>query len=232
MSDQSPRLNRPALLPHHLAELRASGLKDEIIAEAEIRSETFPDKVRYALNWNRAVKNCAPAIIYSFWDLATGQPNGHCQVKLDSPRFDGKKQKPIQYGSPKGAPNRLYVVKKSIPVLRNKSVSLIFTEGINKALAAEQAGFCAVVLPGVLAWKKKEQEWTIPDFDQIDLNGRLCRIIFDSDAADNPQVQNAETRLAKMLTARDAVVKIVRLLGGIADADGKTEKVGLDDYLV
>lgn len=57
--------------------------------------------------------------------------------------------------------------------------------------------------------------------------GRRVFIVFDSDVADNTNVQDAESRLAGQLKNQGAVVKVVRLPTG---TDG--EKVGLDDFLV
>ena len=98
-------------------------------------------------------------------------------------------------------------------------------------LKATQEGFSCIGLVGVFGWKDGRSERLLPALERVAWNGRPVRIVFDSDAADNPQVADAETRLAKHLMDRGAVVRVVRLPAG-ADADGKPAKVGLDDYLL
>ena len=56
---------------------------------------------------------------------------------------------------------------------------------------------------------------------------RTVYIIFDSDIATKPEVQRAESELAKALTAKGANVRCVRLPSG-----PRGKKVGLDDYLL
>jgi hypothetical protein len=71
----------------------------------------------------------------------------------------------------------------------------------------------------------------IPDFDLIPWAGRAVTIVFDSDAADNPDIQWAEWHLAEALQTRGATVKVVRVPALPPGPDGTRVKVGLDDFL-
>src|SRR5581483_5463626 len=95
--------------------------------------------------------------------------------------------------------------------------------------------------PGVYAWQRKRprkdgkpvgRRELIPDFDGVQLAGRPVYLVFDSDAATNPNVGWAEWHLAGALRERGARVKVVRLPHGPPGPDGKPTKIGLDDFFV
>src|SRR5205085_10589883 len=67
----------------------------------------------------------------------------------------------------------------------------------------------------------------IPDLAAVVWAGRTLFVVFDSDAATNPNVRAAERALVAALTVAGAIVRVVRLPGG---PDGR--KQGLDDFLV
>jgi hypothetical protein len=81
-------------------------------------------------------------------------------------------------------------------------------------------------LPGADG-KKKGPRLLIDDLAAFDWTGRDVYIVFDSDAVGNRNILLAEWRLAKLLNAKGARVRIVRLAPGENGA-----KVGLDDFLV
>ena len=69
--------------------------------------------------------------------------------------------------------------------------------------------------------------WDCPEWDAIKLKDRRVYIVYDSDAASNPQVSLQENNFARFLFQdKKAIPFIVRLPGS---KDGK--KVGWDDYL-
>lgn len=216
------------LLPHHLAELRASGLSDATIAAAGIRSETNYAVLAAVLNWRKYPRKLAPAIIYPFVD-ADGR-NGYARVKPDRPRLSGGK--PVKYESPRGRSNEVFLPPGVAAALPDATRELLLTEGEKKALKATQEGFACIGLVGVWGWKDGRSERLLPVLERVAWNGRPVRIAFDSDIARNEQVQDAEARLAAALAARGAVVRVVRLPDGPSDGDGKPAKFGLDDFLV
>jgi len=104
---------------------------------------------------------------------------------------------------------------------------LIITEGELKAACATKNGYPAIGLGGVWCFcSRKNGIPLLPVLSTFEYTGRKVYIIFDSDAATNPQVAAAENALCQELLKLKAEPFIVRLpaLGG--------QKTGLDDYLV
>lgn len=213
------------LAPHHLADLRSSGLSDATLATAGIRSAS-EEEARAKL---RRREKVSPGIEFPYTAL-NGEP-GFSRFKLDTPPV-GKNGRPCKYLSPIGAPNRLYLAP-TLPqeILKDVSRDLLVTEGEKKALKAIQEGFSCIGLAGVWCWRGKNPETgrsePIPDLDQITWEGRAVFIVFDSDLAENEEVRRAEWYLVQELRRRGAVVRVVRLPEG---PDG--QKMGLDDFLV
>jgi putative DNA primase/helicase len=217
----------PGILPHHLGELRKSGLTDATIRAAGIRSETRHEVLASILGWKYR-PSMGAAIVYPYID-ANGV-NGYTRIKPDRPRK--RAGKVVRYESPKGQPNRAYLPPGVTSTLPDPTARLFLTEGEKKAGKATQEGFSCVGLVGVWGYKAGKREALIPDLEAIAWNGRPVYIVFDSDIIDNPDVQNAAARLAALLTQHGAKVKIIYLPAGPAGADGKPTKMGLDDYLV
>lgn len=216
------------LLPHHLAELRASGLSDATIREAGIYSETKPERLAVLLNAKKPPRRLAPALVLPF--IEPEGRNGYARIKPDTPRQVAGK--PIKYESPRGEPNRVYLPPGVAALLDKPETDLLVTEGEKKALKATQEGFPCLGLVGVYGWKEARSESLLPSLERVAWQGRRVFLAFDSDAATNPNVRDAETRLAAHLAKRGAEVRIVRLPEGPAGADGKATKQGLDDFLV
>jgi len=218
----------PGLLPHHLKELRASGLSDPTIKAAGIYSETSHAKIVSLLNVKRWNRKAGPAMVFPFYD-----EDGNVvlyRVKPDHPPL--QKGKPAKYLSPTGSTVRGYIPPAARPALENPTARLFVTEGEKKANKGTQEGFPCIGLTGVDCWHPAKSSALLPDLERITWKGRLTYIVFDSDAADNRNVTDNETLLAAALIARGATVKIVRLPQGPLNGDGTPAKVGLDDYLV
>lgn len=215
------------ILPHHVRELRASGLSDATLSAAGIYSETKYDSLAALLNRRKLPKRMAPAIVFPFID-AEGR-NGYCRLKPDHPRtINGK---PVKYESPTGQPNQIYLPPGVAALLADASAELLITEGEKKSLKATQDGFPCIGLVGVYGWKDAKHERLLPALERIAWKGRPAFIVFDSDAADKLDVRDGEGRFAKHLIDRGATIRIVRLPAGTG-ADGKPCKMGLDDFLV
>ena len=226
-TNQPPADSIPRLLPHHLEHLRASGLSDDTIRSAEIYSEANPQFLAAMLGWAKVTNKLAPALVFPF--RGADGSNGYARVKPDRLIIFGRK--PAKYLSPKGQPNQIYLPPGVADVLQRPDVELLITEGEKKSLKATQEGFACLGLVGVYGWKARKSEQLLPALECIAWKGRHVFIVFDSDLARNEQVQDAESRLAKHLNDRGAVVRVVRLPDG-PDDDGKPIKMGLDDFLV
>src|SRR5689334_2892835 len=122
LRDQPPGINAhgagsddplPALLPQHLADLRASGLSDAQIAASGFYSLQLPEAVRACLNWRAHGSVPCPCLAIPFRDKdgrevcftdREGRARPYVRLKPDNPRTneDGKA---IKYESPTGVGN-------------------------------------------------------------------------------------------------------------------------------
>jgi len=207
------------LLPHHLADLRRSGLSDDTILRSGIFSAPEA-QVREILGYG-----CGSGMVIPYYDpFNSGRIVLH-RARLDNPGNDGKR-----YRTPKGAANRLYIPPVLDPAkVTDPTVPICLVEGEKKALKAAQEGLYCLGLAGVWSWKTRTngKSHSIPDLVQIPWRNRTVTIVYDSDLAAKTAVQFAEFRLAQELTARGAKVHALRLPSG-----PQGEKVGLDDFLV
>jgi hypothetical protein len=229
-----------SLLPQHLADLHKSGLTDETIRACGFHSITDPKIIARSLNWKGNASQLGPCLAIPFVDLA-GKQAGYQRLKPDRPRKD-KDGKPIKYESPKGSTNQPYFPPGTLALLADPARPLLFIEGEKKSAKADQEEFPCVGLVGVYGWQRKrprnehgkaEGERTLIDaLAGLPWKNRTVYIVFDSDAATNSNVRWAEWHLAQTLAKQGADVRIVRLPPGQVGADGKSAKVGLDDYLV
>jgi putative DNA primase/helicase len=232
--------NPAGLLPQHLAELRGSGLSDATIAANKFASFISSEKVRQLLDWNGPARKLGPCLGIPYFD-AHGKRVPYQRLKPDRPR-QGKDGKAVKYEAPKGRPNRLYVPAGVGPALLDPSAPVLITEGEKKSCKAAQEGFACVAVCGVWAWQQKRGRGAggkakgprqlIPDLEAVPWAGRTAYIVFDSDPARKRSVQLAETRLARALARKGAVVRVARLPDGPAGPEGEPGKQGLDDFLI
>lgn len=216
--------------PKHLTDLRASGLNDETIRLAQVYTESDPKAIGVLVNWDGPARTFGSCLVFPFFDPDGNQLPGYSRVKPDKPQDDGT-GRPAKYLSPKGRPNAAYLPPRARGAVKSPNTSLVITEGEKKALAADQYEFATIGLAGVWGWQKKREgdgpRELLPDLAEFVWRDRSVYIVFDSDAAYKPLVQQAEWELAVLLTGIGARVRVVRLpsrLGG--------PKVGLDDFLL
>lgn len=240
------------LSPEHLAELRESGLTDETIKAAGLKTLNGRDEeiVRRVLGPHidaKTVRKMGACLAFPYVDAAgkpmaftdrAGKSRWFLRLKFAQPREDRKeKGKKIKYESPAGTPCRAYFPPQTRPVLSDTSVPLIITEGEKKSLCADQHGLPCIGLGGVWAWQVKREEdddgnktgprELIPDLAKIAWEKRTVTVVFDSDVTTNPNVSWARWHLAQALISHGADVRVVDLPDG-----EKGAKVGIDDYVV
>ncbi len=245
---KAPNVNRTraekvlaGLTPRHLADLRKSGLSDEQIARCGFYSLKVPASVQKALRWKRYDGDLGDCLCIPFRD-AEGNPVDYRRLKPDRPRRGTGEGKPVKYESPKGASNRAYFPPGTSVALKDTAAPLIITEGEKKAAKADQEGFPCIGLVGVYGWQTRRprdergkpngERQLIDDLAAVPWQGRPVLLCFDSDAATNPKVRQAESHLTEVLVRNGATVKVVRLPVGDPGPDGAPAKVGLDDFLV
>jgi len=148
------------------------------------------------------------------------------------PGFAGLVAKPQRYVQPKGSLNEVYL-PPLLPVAwgqiaRDTNTAIWITEGEFKAAAACAEGIACIGLGGVDVWRSTKRGITLlPGLQAVEWKQRKIYICFDSDAATNERVIQAQRWLASKLIELGAIPTIVSLPAGEGGA-----KVGLDDYLL
>jgi hypothetical protein len=194
---------RSHLHPDHLADLRASGLIDEVIRDAGAYTLRPCDLHQF-------FKRGVPAELQSA--LCFPYQHGFARIKL-FPSL-GK----MKYSQPPGTSARLYM---PFPIVGR---SVYVCEGEKKTLAACQLGFNAIGIGGIWNWLSHGEP--IDDLDMVDWNGLDVTIIPDSDVFLRPDLLRAIYALGRELQSLGADV----LIAQIPQRDQK--KIGLDDYMI
>lgn len=182
-----------------------------------------------------------PALVLPYFDLdgkptlfkRDGEENHFCRVRYleDPPRRAALiKPKPIRYGQPTASGVRAYFpIVNGVDwraVAASPKVPVIITEGEKKSLATTLAGFTTIGLGGVFNYLNDGV--LLPELEEIHWQGKDLFIAFDSDAAQNPNIQYAEARLVdELMRKRGARVFLVR----VPPLDDGS-KCGLDDFLI
>ncbi len=203
------------LLPHHLQDLKKSGLSDETIETLGFYSAD-QEEIKSLLNRRRSV---GPGLVIPYPGLSPL----NVRVKLDNPpvqRGNGRK-----YLAPNGAKNRAYMPPQTRETVSNSKKPILITEGEKKAAKADQEGFPCIGISGV--WCFVQRKRLIADLAKIEWARRRVHLVYDSDIRRNQNIRRAAHCLAYELTARGALVFVVALPDG-----GSDEKVGLDDFLI
>jgi len=217
MSDPDDALS---LHPDHLADLRRSGLSDETIRIARIRSLGPGELPRY-LGHGLATK-VKHAYLIPYAD-AEMDAEAFYRIKLFPAVLEGNGHH-MRYYQPPGTVPRLFRPTGIRTVLVDPSRPLFVTEGEKKALKAHQEGVACVAFGGLWSWRLDGQP--LPDLDPVDWSDRETFLVPDSDVWTRPDLLRAVYALGKELETRGAKVNVVKLPAGPGG-----QKVGLDDYL-
>lgn len=148
------------------------------------------------------------------------------------PGWAGVVEKPQRYAQPKGTLNEVYF-PPILPmswreVADDPKLPIYVTEGEKKAACACANGLACIGLGGVDVWRSSKREVAfLPALAEIKWDEREVVIIYDSDAATNPNVVRAQRKLADALVAKGALPSIASLP---PRKDGS--KQGLDDLIV
>ena len=216
--DSYPPLAEAKLASSGISPTEGHVLSVEYLADASIVSPQF-----FAV----------PALYITYRDI-DGSDSGFYRIRYLAtlPGFAGQMAKPQRYAQPKGTMNWVYLPHTADSdwdaIAKDASRPLIITEGELKACCAQLLGFNTIALGGVaVVQSPKKGVSLLPPLDKFNWKGRSVTVIFDSDAASNPQVASASVRLARLLLNRGALPKVASLP---STAGG--QKQGLDDYLV
>jgi len=218
----------PEVETHHISQLEEeSGIAREIIKERGVRTIHRGRELPESFSWRQ--KKRAPGILFT-----VHRPNGETSYSFrpdePDPEKPGRKyEQPSKYY---GGPGNVLDVHPSLQhLIADTDVPIIFVEGIKKAdsitTAARAAGVEVLVIAITGVWNWMADSEPIPDMLDIPVEGRKVTILFDSDKLHNPNVQDAEERLAEHLDGRGAEVWSAYLPD---QADGS--KMGADDFFV
>lgn len=206
--------------------LASSGISDKQAKELGIASHPSAAKL------DKQFQNLSCLQLKYFG--VNGEDVGFYRVRyLELPKgFAGKVEKPQRYAQLKDALNWVYLPKLKgldwAAIAADASKALLITEGELKAACACIHGFPTIALGGVTMWRSaKKNIDLLPPLSEFNWKGRQVTIVFDSDAATNPQVAAASVALAKRLIYEGALVSIASLPVAFDGA-----KQGLDDFLV
>jgi hypothetical protein len=176
-----------------------------------------------------------PAIKIPYFDLRAKE-NGFFRVRyLGEPTgFDALRAKALRYAQPPDTDPEVYLppLCNWAEVARDPARAVMLTEGEFKAAAGTARVMPTIGLGGVWSWRQSKKGVPfIPALEAFQWQEREVRMCFDSDFSTNPDVMRALVALAKELSARGALPKMVALpdLPELL-ADGR--KTGLDDFLV
>jgi len=189
----------------HLEDLQKSGLSDETIQQAGIRSVTV-EEMSEKLGFEMSGIESAYEIPYPGTDF---------------PRFkvfyaENSSKKRPKYLQRRGSGNHLYFPPQVQDILSDPTIPLYITEGEKKALKACQEDIPCIGLSGLWNWSDGNKE-LISDFDKIALQDREVYIVPDSDWQDtnkhgyNKNLVQAVYSLANKLKERGSKVFIVNL---------------------
>ena len=214
-----------------LADLRGSGLSDDTIRGACIFTCTNSESIGARLCWEGSADALGECLVFPIRGRS-GEFGPDCVLKPSRPRVDGR-GKITKYEFAVGRGLRLYFTPTAIAALNKPCETIVFVEGIKKALAAAQSGIPAIAVMGCWAWCKTDdtgKRALIPDFAELlpELKGRRIVLVPDSDAVENDSVQRGFTELAIALESA-GVMEVVQVdLPPLEDGS----KSGLDDYLL
>lgn len=223
------KLGRLALRREDAKLLHDSAIKKGVAIARGYRSISNGASGEEALieaGFNRYTVNRRPGLLIPLLN-ASGRVWGY-QYRPDNPRHEpgraGSSGRRLRkYETPPGQNNNLDWAPGTASLLRERKNPLIVTEGSRKADAAVSVGVAAISLQGVQSWRT--EEW-----NHAKLRERPVYLCFDSDAADNADVNRSLRKLAIFLKkAHGAHVKLCRLSSRVVDH--VKLKVGLDDYL-
>jgi hypothetical protein len=209
------------LADNHYQKALGSGWEGATI----IATQVYTEYVTAALH-ELGIWADAPALVFPFFD-PWGRRTSYAVARPD--RGVSKYRCPKGPNTPPYYPPFQWVWD----AIRAAGGLLAITEGILKAALAAQCKIPCVGLMGVWNWGKKgENDVRLlhPDLEAIDWRGKVVPWVFDLDPARNPNVHQAVTESARLLTGRGAEVFLLHPPPGIVGPDGRPVKQAIDDF--
>jgi putative DNA primase/helicase len=194
-----------AIATEHYKDLKKSGLLDDTIREAGIKSVP-PDQINKKLGFNILELD-------SMYEIPFDDTYSRFRAFYEEGKERDKKgDKKPKYLTKKGSGNRLYIPAVAESVLNDTSMQLEITEGEKKALKACQEGLPCIGITGLWNWRVKAKNELIECFNKIDLDRRTVIITPDNDwllpnrKGERKNLKQAVDGLAYLLIDRNAKV--------------------------
>ncbi len=191
------------LLDEHLQDLRNSGLSDEIIAAAGIRTHLLNGSMHFPY--------------FSF----DGEKTTHERWKT----FDANQPKYLQAAN---TGTHIYFPPAFKETLQNSS-HIFITEGEKKTLSLADRGYCAVGLGGVHSWHRESHGPLHPDLVRLVKTHKPIYLVFDSDAKKKSYI---EVQKAKKAFAQSLLENGAWEVSTISLPLGDEPKIGIDDWFL
>lgn len=222
---------------------RRTDLPEVTLARAKWQSSGISDEEAVRLNLAPLSPAETGALAPNFHPVASlkityfdfdGEPTSFYRIRYlePLPGFAGAAVKPQRYAQAPGTLNEVYLppllARPWREIAKDPNERIVITEGELKAAAGCLAGSAVIGLGGVDVWRSAKRGMELlPALLEIEWSGRPVVILFDSDAAHNPNVVRAQRSLARALLNRGARPSIAALPPGPGGA-----KQGLDDWLL
>jgi hypothetical protein len=210
------------------AKWESSGISDAQAKKLKLKALPAEQTLALGTSFKKA-----GSLLIPYFDLK-GKPTKFYRIRYleKLPGFDGSLAKPQRYAQAPGTLNEAYLPpllsQTWEEIAKDVTIPIGITEGELKAACACALDVPVVGLGGVDVWRSsKKGVGLLPALAAIEWEKRSATIIFDSDAATNPNVVRAQRQLAAELLARGAAPTIASLP---SRQDGG--KQGLDDFLV
>lgn len=211
------------------AKWRSSGLTDDHARTLGLRPLTR-EEVQATLGTSDP-RPCG--VLIPYFDL-DGKPTDFFRIRyLENPLgFEGLVEKPQRYVQRGKTLNEVYLPPLlDCPwseIAEDTNETIYISEGEFKAAAGCSVGLATIGLGGVDLFRAtKRGIELLPQLAAIKWENRNVVIVYDSDAATNPNIVRAQNQLAMVLAAKGAMPAVASLP---AAPDGS--KQGLDDFLV
>lgn len=179
---------------------------------ADLKRSSIPDRIAKQCGIEDVVGGFGPQRYRLNYYGIDGRPLGFYRERntCDPLPLDalGKQQR---YTQPPGLKPRFYLPRllNWRKIANDPTVTIYITEGEKKSIRACMEGLACIGLGGVWNWRSNRTP--IADLNLFAWRGRRVVIVFDSDAADNRNIQLAEFLLSTELEKRGARVTIKRL---------------------
>lgn len=224
-----PKLNKSDLNSIYIAKLKSSDLTIKEANKLGFKITENPQSLQEHFA-------TVPAFTIPYYD-AKGKAIGFYRIRYLSSTKKGFARvtaaKERRYDQPSAELPQLYLPKLLPPgktwqqIFDNPEIPIFITEGELKAACATRHGIPTLALGGVWNFKSKRNGlFRLPIFADINFRNRTVFIIFDSDAATNPQVLHAQYKFAEELFNCGAIPIVINI-----PKDGD-RKHGIDDYIV